>query len=194
MRISYYETSWVQLWVTSFFQEVLLENELADSRNGSDPPLKTFPLKKEVELRFLHFKLVDFWGKGGGLQYFFVEPGEIVLLTIQALFDQSSGFRESEKFFLDSDCPNLGLTGATLRLANSCAIKRLDAQLLIGGTDQSQPPRHHQHHQVSEYIFTSVCPKRCALFFTSQCSTFLDFVAKVVCVFISHTTCKFIWV
>ena len=107
MRISYYETSWVQLWVTSFLQEVLLENELADSRNDSDPPLKTFPLKKEVELRFLHFKLVDFWGKGGGLQYFFVEPGEIVLLTIQALFDQSSGFRESEKFFLDSDCPNL---------------------------------------------------------------------------------------
>ena len=107
MRISYYETSWVQLWVTSFFQEVLLENELADSRKDKDPPLKTFPLKKEVELRFLHFKLVDFWGKGGGLQYFFVEPGEIVQLTIQALFDQSSGFRESEKFFLDSDCPNL---------------------------------------------------------------------------------------
>ena len=96
MRISYYETSWVQLWVTSFFQEVLLENELADSRKDKDPPLKTFPLKKEVELRFLHFKLVDFWGKGGGLQYFFVEPGEIVQLTIQALFDQSSGFRESE--------------------------------------------------------------------------------------------------
>ena len=92
MRISYYETSWVQLWVTSFFQEVLLENELADSRKDSDPPLKTFPLKKEVELRFLHFKLVDFWGKGGGLQYFFVEPGEIVRLTIKALFDQSSGF------------------------------------------------------------------------------------------------------
>ena len=98
MRISYYETSWVQLWVTSFLQEVLLENELADSRKDSDPPLKTFPLKKEVELRFLHFKLVDFWGKGGGLQYFFVEPGEIVRLTIQALFGQSSGFRESEKF------------------------------------------------------------------------------------------------
>ena len=76
---------WDQLGTTLgdlFFQEVLLENELADSRKDSDPPLKTFPLKKEVELRFLHFKLVDFWGKGGGLQYFFVEPGEIVLLTI----------------------------------------------------------------------------------------------------------------
>ena len=61
---------------------VLLENELADSRKDSDPPLKTFSLKKEVELRFLHFQLLDFWGKGGGLQYLFVEPGEFGFIIL----------------------------------------------------------------------------------------------------------------
>ena len=74
------EGPWVRLFRPSIFakplfQVVLLETELADSRNDSNPPLKTFPLKKEVELRFLHFQLIDFWGKGGGLQYFSVEPG-----------------------------------------------------------------------------------------------------------------------
>ena len=58
------------------FQEFLVEKELADSRNNSNPPLETFALKKEVKLRFLHFQLLDFWGKGGGLQYFSVEYGE----------------------------------------------------------------------------------------------------------------------
>ena len=74
------EGPWVRLFRPSIFakplfQVVLLETELADSRNDRNPPLKTFPLKKEVELRFLHFQLIDFWGKGGGLQYFSVEPG-----------------------------------------------------------------------------------------------------------------------
>ena len=76
------EGPWVRLFQPSIFakplfQVVLLEKELADSRNDSDPPLNTFPLKKEVELRFLHYQLLDFWGKGGGLQYFSVKPGEL---------------------------------------------------------------------------------------------------------------------
>ena len=39
-------------------------------------------------------------------------------------------------------------TGATLKLANSCAFKSLDAPLSTGGTDQRKPPPH----QVSRYL------------------------------------------
>ena len=156
MRISYYETSWVQLWVTSFFQEVLLENELADSRKDSDPPLKTFPLKKEVELRFLHFKLVDFWGKGGGLQYFYVEPGKIVL-RIQALFDQSSGFRESEKFFLDSDCPNLGFDRSNFETCKQLCHQKSGCTA-FNWRNRSKPSSSSSSASSSESIFLEGAP------------------------------------
>ena len=145
-----------------FFQEVLLENELADSRKDSlgrqdsDPPLKMFPLKKEVELRFLHFKLVDFWGKGGGLQYFYVEPGKIVL-RIQALFDQSSGFRESEKFFLDSDCPNLGFDRSNFETCKQLCHQKSGCTA-FNWRNRSKPSSSSSSASSSESIFLEGAP------------------------------------
>ena len=120
---------------------MLLETELVDSRKDTDPPLKTFHLKKEVDLRFLHFQLLEFWGKkGGGLQYFFVEPGKRflrfnLLIKVQVLESlRSISWIRTVQIW--------ALTEATLRLAKSCAIKRLAALPSTGGTDQSHPHPH----------------------------------------------------
>ena len=87
---------------------MLLEDELADSRNDSEPPLKTLPLEREVELRFLHFQLLEFWGKGGGLQYFSVQEGELGFIpsSDQLVF---SRFSRNRKILLGLRLSKFGL-------------------------------------------------------------------------------------
>ena len=54
--------------------KILLEDELADTR-GKPAPLINFTFEEPVEIQFLKFDLVSFWGThGGGLQYFAAIP------------------------------------------------------------------------------------------------------------------------
>ena len=52
--------------------DTLLEEELEDGRrmSGNPPPILTFYFRRPVTLQFLKFELVEFFGIGGGLQYF----------------------------------------------------------------------------------------------------------------------------
>ena len=50
----------------------LLVADLEDSRNQNPPPVKTLTFANSAPLRFVKFELLDYWGKGGGLQYFAV--------------------------------------------------------------------------------------------------------------------------
>jgi len=48
----------------------LLTQELEDSRNQEVPPLQHFESNNAISGRFLQFELLEFWGDGGGLNYF----------------------------------------------------------------------------------------------------------------------------
>ena len=49
----------------------MLEEELIDTRGGIEASLINFTFEKPVEIQFLKFELVSYWGEvGGGLQYF----------------------------------------------------------------------------------------------------------------------------
>ena len=52
--------------------ERILEEEMEDGRrlSGNPPPILTFYFRMPVTVQFLRFELVDFFGIGGGLQYF----------------------------------------------------------------------------------------------------------------------------
>ena len=54
--------------------ETLLEDELADTRGWTAATLTNFTLEEPVEVQFLKFDLVSYWGVGGGLQYFAAVP------------------------------------------------------------------------------------------------------------------------
>ena len=50
---------------------ILLEDELADTRNKYYPDLVNFTFEQPVEIQFLQFELISYWGDdGGALQYF----------------------------------------------------------------------------------------------------------------------------
>ena len=52
----------------------MLEDELADTR-GKPAPLLNFTFEEPVEIQYIKFDLVSFWGThGGGLQYFAAIP------------------------------------------------------------------------------------------------------------------------
>ena len=51
--------------------KTLKEDELVDTTGRKPAPLLNFTFEDPVEIQFLKFDLVSFWGKkGGGLQYF----------------------------------------------------------------------------------------------------------------------------
>ena len=57
--------------------EILVEDELIDTTGGKPVSLLNFPFKEPVEIQFIKFELVSYWGpNGGGLQYFAAIPGE----------------------------------------------------------------------------------------------------------------------
>ena len=57
---------------------VMMDKELEDSRSQNPPPVLFLPLNQTQVVRFIRFKLKDYWGKGGGLQYFGVKTGTII--------------------------------------------------------------------------------------------------------------------
>ena len=50
--------------------ELLLEEELVDTTGNKAASLLDFTFDKAVEVQYLRFDLVSYWGAGGGLQYF----------------------------------------------------------------------------------------------------------------------------
>ena len=51
--------------------EILVEDELIDTSGGQHAALLSFTFEEPVEIQFLKFELVSYWGtEGGGLQYF----------------------------------------------------------------------------------------------------------------------------
>ena len=116
---------------TGPWQQVLDET-LEDSREQSDPlPLQTFNFNP-VTARFAKFKLISYWGDGGGLQYFTIKQTRLTLKNVDTLslerngdfvslksndngyltvvgenelaFKQSSAPEENQKFLLDEKC------------------------------------------------------------------------------------------
>lgn len=62
----------------------VLETTLKDSRNQSDPlPLNTFNFNY-VTARYVKFKLLSYWGLGGGLQYFNVKKSQTTEASTEA--------------------------------------------------------------------------------------------------------------
>ena len=54
--------------------ETLVEHHLPDTR-GKPAPLLNYTFKEPVEIQFIRFELVSYWGiQGGGLQYFAAIP------------------------------------------------------------------------------------------------------------------------
>ena len=54
----------------------MLETTLEDSRQQNDPlPLQLIGLQTEVTGQFIKFELLEWYGKGGGLQYFDIQRG-----------------------------------------------------------------------------------------------------------------------
>ena len=50
--------------------KTLLEDQLIDTTGNKAASLLNFTFEKPVEIQFLKFDLVSYWGAGGGLQYF----------------------------------------------------------------------------------------------------------------------------
>ena len=68
-------------WVTRGFKvsgannsngpwQTLLEEELVDTTGNKAASLLDFTFEEAVEVQYLRFDLVSYWGAGGGLQYF----------------------------------------------------------------------------------------------------------------------------
>merc|ERR1711962_1727490 len=57
----------------------LLTQELEDSRNQEPPPVQQFKGKNTVKGRFMKFELLEYWGLGGGLNYFDIIPSGSLL-------------------------------------------------------------------------------------------------------------------
>ena len=55
--------------------KTLVEAHLADTTGGVNAPLVNFTFVEPVEIQYIKFELVSFWGgRGGGLQYFAAIP------------------------------------------------------------------------------------------------------------------------
>ena len=51
--------------------EILVEDELIDTSGGQPAVLLNFTFQEPVEIQFIKFELVSYWGEGGGgLQFF----------------------------------------------------------------------------------------------------------------------------
>ena len=54
----------------------MLETSLEDSRQQSDPlPVQQIDLQSEADGQFLKFELLEWYGTGGGLQFFDINQG-----------------------------------------------------------------------------------------------------------------------
>ena len=55
--------------------EVILEQNLEDSREQTPPPTLELMFQDSLVVRYIKFEMLEFWGNGGGLQYFAVILG-----------------------------------------------------------------------------------------------------------------------
>ena len=59
--------------------ETLIQEELIDTRGGIEASLINFTFEKPVEIQYLKFELISYWGThGGGLQYFAAIPSTTI--------------------------------------------------------------------------------------------------------------------
>ena len=63
---------------TGTFEELLVAS-LPDSRKQNPVPYLQFEFPK-ASVRFVRFEILDFWGSGGGLQFFEVLSGKPIQL------------------------------------------------------------------------------------------------------------------
>ena len=49
--------------------QTILEENLEDPRQQNPPPLQMLHFEKALDVRFLKFQLLEFWGRGGALQH-----------------------------------------------------------------------------------------------------------------------------
>merc|ERR1711936_390750 len=56
--------------LTGAHWKTLLEANLEDSRQQRPPPIKQLMFENPQNVRFIRFELLEFYGMGGGLQYF----------------------------------------------------------------------------------------------------------------------------
>ena len=86
--------------------QTLVEDELADTRH-KPAALLNFTFENPVEIKFLKFELVSFWGTGaeagGGLQYFAAIPATGMSVSVRIL--------NSNLYFFIKECSSLGLNG-----------------------------------------------------------------------------------
>ena len=54
--------------------QTLVQNELSNTTGGNAAFLLNFTFEQPVEVQYLRFDLISYWGKGGGLQYFAAIP------------------------------------------------------------------------------------------------------------------------
>ena len=55
--------------------EVILEQNLEDSTKQTPPPTLELMFQDSLVVRYIKFEMLEFWGDGGGLQYFAVMLG-----------------------------------------------------------------------------------------------------------------------
>ena len=67
--------------------QTILEENLEDPRKQNPPPVKKLHLEKALDVRFLKFQLLEFWGSGGGLQH------------LSVFTENDSGFNCDNQFF-----------------------------------------------------------------------------------------------
>ena len=65
--------------------------DLEDSRQQTPPPIKRLMFADPVVISFLKFELLEFWGKGGGLQHFQILSGKSYASTID-FFEHAMSF------------------------------------------------------------------------------------------------------
>ena len=72
-------------WVT------LVEDQLSDTSNGQPASLLSFTLEEVVEIQFIKFDLISYWGTdGGGLQYFAAIPATSKASTMTTIMNLES--------------------------------------------------------------------------------------------------------
>ena len=54
--------------------QTLVEDKLSNTTGGNAASLLNFTFEQPVEVQYLRFDLISYWGKGGGLQYFAAIP------------------------------------------------------------------------------------------------------------------------
>ena len=110
----------------------VLDKTLEDSRNQNDPlPLQAFNFNS-VTARYVKFKLLSYWGYGGGLQYFNVKKLDYAVLitggTTEEIKNAEYALRSSELYN-----PATKTSCSLPQLSDRRRYHSLDGGILCGG-------------------------------------------------------------